>query len=189
MVAIPWLQISYKVPSDPATRRVALWRRLKGMGAVYLRDGVCLLPKTDDHLRRLRIIEHEIDGMGGQAVLLEATGLDRVQDERVVQRFNADRNAEYEEFLGKCRDYDVEIAKETADRHFTYAELEENDQDLTKLKRWLEKIRHLDFYGAPLAREARDGLARCEAILEEFSQRVFAARDERPPDNAEEEWS
>lgn len=156
------------------------------MGAVYLRDGVCLLPKTDDHLRRLRMIEHEIGEMGGEAVLLEASGLDRVQEERVVQRFNADRNAEYEEFLGKCRDYEAEIANETAKRHFAYAELEENDQDLTKLKRWLEKIGRLDFYDAPLAQDARDRLVRCEALLEEFSQQVFAARDERPPDDAEE---
>lgn len=187
MVAVSWLQISYKVPPEPATRRVALWRRLKGMGAVYLRDGVCLLPKTDDHLRRLRMIENEIGEMGGEAVLLEATGLDRVQEERVIERFKADRNAEYEEFLGKCRDYEAEIARETAGRHFTFAELEENDQDLTKLKRWLEKIARLDFYGAPLAHEVEDRLAGCEALLEEFSRHVFAARDERPAGEAEED--
>ncbi|OYV34970.1 MAG: chromate resistance protein ChrB [Rhodospirillales bacterium 20-64-7] len=186
MVSITWLQITYKVPPEPATRRVTLWRRLKGMGAVYLRDGVCLLPKTDDHLRRLRMIENEVGEMGGEAVLLEAIGLDRVQEERVVQRFNTDRNAEYEEFLGKCRDYEAEMAKETAARHFTYAELEENDQDLAKLKRWLEKIGRLDFYGAPLAQEARARLDRCETLLEEFSQQVFAARDERPAGDAEE---
>jgi len=187
VVAESWLQISYKVPPDPATRRVALWRRLKGMGAVYLRDGVCLLPKTDEFVRRLRMIEHEIGQMGGDAVLLETTGLDRTQQERVVQRFNADRNGEYEEFLGKCRDYEAEIAKETAVRHFTYAELEENDQDLIKLRRWIEKIGKLDFYGAPLAQVSRERLSECEGLLEGFSQQVFAARDERLPDEAEEE--
>lgn len=189
MVSIIWIQLSYKVPSEPTARRVAIWRRLKGMGAVYLRDGVCLLPKTDDHLRRVRIIEHEIAEIGGEAVLLEANGLDRTQEEKVVERFNADRNAEYQEFLSKCRDYEAEIAKETAERHFTFAELEENDQDLTKLKRWLEKINRLDFYHAPLLREAKDGLARCEALLEEFSLQVFAARDERTPNDIEDRES
>lgn len=186
MIQNAWFLLTYKVPPEPSAKRIALWRRLKGMGAVYLRDGVCLLPKTDDHLRRLRIIENEVAEIGGEAVLLEATGLDHVQEERVVQRFNADRNAEYEEFLGKCRDYEAEIAKEITEQHFTYAELEENDQDLTKMKRWLEKISRLDFYGAPLAQEVSDRLAGCEALLEEFSQQVFAAREERAAGDTEE---
>jgi hypothetical protein len=189
MVLFTWLQISYKVPSEPGTRRVALWRRLKGMGAVYLRDGVCLLPRNDDHLRRLRMIEHEIIEMGGEAVLLETTALDSVQEDRVVQRFNADRNAEFEEFLGKCRDFEAEIAKETANQHFTYAELEENDQDVTKLKRWLAKIVALDFYGAPLGGQARSHFEHCTVLLDEFSAQVFAAREERPQTEGEEDGS
>jgi hypothetical protein len=186
MVTLQWLQISYKVPPEPATKRVALWRRLKSMGAVYLRDGVCLLPNTNGHLRRLRMIENEISEMGGEAVMLKAAGIDLGQEERVVRRFNADRNAQYEEFLGKCRDYKAEIDKEIAQNNLSYAELEENEQDLTKLKRWLEKIVRLDFYGTPLAQDARTGLAECEALLEEFSQQVFAARDERAGGEAEE---
>lgn len=58
-----WLLLTYKVPAEPAKKRVALWRRLKGMGAVYLQNGVCLLPKTDDHARRLKMIENEISEM------------------------------------------------------------------------------------------------------------------------------
>ena len=40
-----------KCPPEPASKRIALWRRLKGMGAIYLQNGVCLLPKTDDRKR------------------------------------------------------------------------------------------------------------------------------------------
>ena len=54
MVAQPWLLLTYKIPPEPSKKRVAIWRRLKGMGAVYLQSGVCLLPKTDDYVRRLR---------------------------------------------------------------------------------------------------------------------------------------
>ena len=43
-----------------ASKRVALWRRLKGLGAVYLQNGVCLLPKTDDHVRRLKMLENDV---------------------------------------------------------------------------------------------------------------------------------
>src|SRR5438445_430154 len=60
MVLQSWLILTYKVPPEPAAKRIALWRRLKGMGAVYLQNGVCLLPKTDDHVRRLKMLENDI---------------------------------------------------------------------------------------------------------------------------------
>lgn len=173
-----WLLLTYKVPPEPAKKRIALWRKLKGMGAVYLQNGVCLLPKTDDHTRRLKIIENEIHEMAGESVLLETVALDRAQADKVLARFKADRDEEYAEFLDKCKDFEAEIAKETAASHFTYAELEENDVDLKKLQTWLEKITKLDFYGATLAAEAAERLKGCEALLDTYAQRVYEAHEE-----------
>jgi hypothetical protein len=173
-----WLLIAYKVPPEPAAKRVAMWRRLKGMGAVYLQNGVCLLPRTDDHARRLKMIENDVAEMGGDAVILETVALDRVQQDRVVARFKADRDDAYREFIDKCDDFEAEIAKETAVRHFTYAELEENDLDLKKLQGWLEKIRKLDFYGGGLAGAAAERLQGCENLLDQYAQQVFDAHDE-----------
>jgi len=144
-----WLLLTYKVPPEPAAKRIALWRRLKGMGAVYLQNGVCLLPNTDDHVRRLKMLENDVAGMGGEAVILETVALDRAQE-----------------------------AKEVAINKFTYAELEEEDTDLKKLQGWLEKIRKLDFYGGTLADEAADRLRACEVLLDGYAQRVFDAHDE-----------
>jgi hypothetical protein len=173
-----WLLLVYKVPPEPARKRVALWRRLKGLGAVYLQSGVCLLPKSDDHVRQLKIVENEVAEMAGEAVILETVALDRAQQEKVLARFKADRDEEYREFLDKCDDFEREVAKEEAAEHYTYAELEENDVDLKKLQGWLDKIRRLDFYGAPLRTEAEQRLKACEAVLDAYAQRVFDAHDE-----------
>ena len=173
-----WLLLSYKVPAEPAAKRVALWRRLKGMGAVYLQNGVCLLPKTDDHARRLKMLENDIREMSGEAVILAAVALDRLQEEKVVARFKADRDDAYREFIDKCDDFETEIAKETAAQHFTYNELEENDIELKKLQGWLEKINKLDFYGGGLATDAAARLKECESLLDTYAQRVFDAHDE-----------
>ncbi len=178
MVTQPWLLLTYKVPPEPAAKRVALWRRLKGMGAVYLQNGVCLLPKTDDHARRLKMLENEVAEIGGDAVILETVALDRAQEEKVVARFKADRDEAYRELIDKCDDFEAEIAKETTAQHFTYPELEENDVDLKKLQVWFEKIRKLDFYSAERAAEAAERLQGCERLLDAYAQRVFEAHDE-----------
>ena len=178
MKSNPWLLLTYKVPPEPAKKRVALWRRLKGMGAVYLQNGVCLLPKSDDHVRRLKMLENDIAEMEGEALILETIALDRSQEEKVLARFKADRDEEYKEFLDKCDDFEREVAKEEAANHYTYAELEENDVDLKKLQGWLDKIKKLDFYGATLRATAEERLRGCEAILDAYAQRVFDAHEE-----------
>ena len=178
MDEIAWLLLTYKIPPEPAAKRIAVWRRLKGMGAVYLQNGVCVLPKTDDHVRRLKMLENEIAGAGGDSVILETVALDRAQEGKVVARFKAERDEAYEEFIDKCDDFEREVAKEITARHYTYAELEENDVDLKKLQGWLAKIEKLDFYGGERAEEARGRLKGCEAVLDDYARRVFDAHDE-----------
>lgn len=103
-------------------------------------------------MRRLKMLENDIAGMGGEAVILETVALNRAQEDKVVACFKKDRDEQYREFIGRCADFEAEIAKERATNKFTYAELEEEDTDLKKLQSWLEKIGKLDFYGGTLAR-------------------------------------
>ncbi|GHE02802.1 ChrB domain-containing protein [Defluviimonas sp. 20V17] len=173
-----WLLLTYRVPAEPSSRRVGLWRRLKGLGAIYLQNGVCLLPRTDDHLRRLKILENEIAGMEGDCVLMQAVGLDPAQEQKLISRFQADRDDQYREFLGKCDAFEAEIDKEIRIEKFTYAELEEEDAEFRKLERWLEKIRKLDFHAAPLAGTAQERLTACKARLDDYAKKVFDAHDE-----------
>jgi len=175
---ISWLLLTYKVPPDPPRGRVALWRKLKGMGAVYLQSGLCLLPNTDDHVRRLKMIENDIAELNGEAVILETLPLNRTQEQKVVARFKKDRDEDYTEFLDKCGDFEREVAKEIVANHYTYAELEENDVDLKKLQSWLTKIEKLDFYGGEKAAEARARLNDCEKVLDDYAKRVFDAHEE-----------
>lgn len=178
MDPIDWLLLAYKVPPEPTAKRVTLWRRLKGLGAVYLQSGVCLLPRTDEHLRRLKMLEQDIAAMDGESVLLQTVALDAAQQDKVLARFRADRDDQYREFLGKCEAFEREIAKEIAIEKFTYAELEEEDAEARKLEAWLEKIQKLDFYDAPLAEAAKTKLEVCKAALDGYAQRVFDAHDE-----------
>ena len=174
----PWIMMLYKAQIPSGSRRVALWRRIKALGAVYLQSGVCLLPNTRENLRRIRLIENEIVEAGGEVFLMESSGLDRVQSDRLADRFNQERDEAYHEFIERCQGFEDEIVRERAAGKFTYAELQENEEDLAKLKTWLEKIRRLDVLGASLAEEAAERLAACESLLDEFAEQVFEAQHE-----------
>lgn len=178
MTQLSWLLLTYKVPPEPASKRVALWRKLKGIGAIYLQNGVCLLPKTDDHVRRLKMLENDISEAQGDAVILETVALDPAQETKVLTRFKAERDEAYIEFIDKCDDFEREVAKEVTASHYTYAELEENDVDLKKLQGWLAKIHKLDFYNADRAAEALQRLKGCEAVLDDYARKVFDSHDE-----------
>jgi len=178
MSAITWLLFTYKIPPEPSSKRIAVWRKLKGMGAVYLQNGVCLLPKTDHHIRQVKMLENDISAIKGTCVILETVALDKAQEGKVVTRFMADRDDGYEEIIDKCDDFEAEVAKEITANHYTFAELEENDVDFKKLQGWLAKIQALDFYGAPRAAEAEKRVRKCESILDDYAKRVFHAHEE-----------
>jgi len=74
----------------------------------------------------------------------------------------------------------AEIAEETAAAHFTYAELEENDEDLTKLRSWLGKVEARDMLGAASAGQARAAVAECAEALDKFAGQVYAADGDSP---------
>jgi hypothetical protein len=92
--------------------------------------------------------------------------------------FQAARNDEYEEIVDKCHDFLAGLKKEYVDNHFSYAELEENEVDLVKLRNWLARVRERDAFGAQGRQPAEAELSRCEEELERYAARVYAEEAE-----------
>jgi tRNA threonylcarbamoyladenosine modification (KEOPS) complex Cgi121 subunit len=170
--AIRWLVLVYRIPSEPSRLRAGVWRKLKGHGAIYLQSSAAALPASPASERAMRSLRNEIVQIGGTAQLLDATAL--VGERDIVAAFNAARDEEYAEILARCDDFLAEIDDETAKEHFTYAELEENDEDLTKLKGWLAKVVDRDALAASRRPSAQTALQRCEEALAGFAERVYA---------------
>ena len=55
-----WLVLIYRIPSEPTRLRATVWRRLKGLGAVYLQNSVATLPAGSASERALRKLRREI---------------------------------------------------------------------------------------------------------------------------------
>ena len=171
-----WLVLIYRVPSEPTRLRAAVWRRLKSLGAIYLQNSAAALPASMTAERALRKLRSEILDMSGTAVLLSCAVL--AGEQEVVAAFQAARDDEYEEIADKCEDFLGQVRKEYVAEHFTYAELEENEVDLVKLRNWLAKVTERDVFGSSGRQAAEQGLAVCEQTLEEYAARVYAEEAE-----------
>lgn len=167
-----WLVLVYRIPSEPTRLRATVWRRLKALGAIYLQNAVAALPAGPQNERAMRKLHHEVLQMGGTAVLFSAAAL--AGDDAVTQAFQAARSDEYEEIVDRCDGFVAEVEKEFANAHFSYAELEENEVDHTKLVNWLARIKRRDVFGAPGREQAETAVAHCEQVLEGYAARVYA---------------
>ncbi len=175
-----WLVFVYKVPSEPSRYRVQVWRKIKATGAVYLQNSVCILPSCREHEQEFRRLRHEIvEECGGEAYLFKCEHIG--SPDVLAELFNRSRDEEYAEVIHRCREFLAELEEETANRHFTFAELEENEEDLQKLEGWYTKVKKRDFFGSPLGAEVANLLAECRARLDTFANHVFAADDRHVP--------
>lgn len=174
--SLNWILLVYRVPPEPTRLRATVWRRLKGLGAIYLQNSAAALPANPANERALRKLRHEILGMSGTAVLLQCTALAGEAD--ILAAFQAARDDEYEEIVDKCQDFLAQLQKEYQAEHFSFAELEENDVDLTKLRTWFEKVSGRDTFDAAGRKAAEEALAACEESLEAYANQVYAREEE-----------
>ena len=171
-----WLLLVYRVPPEPTRLRAAVWRRIKSLGAIYLQSSAAALPASSGAERALRKLRREIIEMSGTAALLSCRVL--AGEPEVRAAFQAARDDEYEEVVDRCEDFLAQVQKEYDAHHFTYAELEENEVDVVKLRNWLARIRDRDVFGAAGRDAAEQAVARCEKSLEEYAARVYAEEAE-----------
>jgi len=171
-----WLLLIYRVPPEPTRLRSTVWRRIKSLGAIYLQNSVAALPASPAAERALRKLRREILDMSGTAVLLSATVL--ADETGVRNAFQAARDDEYEEIADKCADFLQQVQKEWDASHFTYAELEENEVDLVKLRSWFAKVAERDVFGAAGRTATEQALEACEQSLEAYAARVYAEEAE-----------
>ena len=171
-----WLLLIYRVPPEPTRLRSTVWRRIKSLGAIYLQNSAAALPASAASERALRKLRREILDMSGTAVLLSCEVLAGESD--VHDAFQAARNDEYEEIVDRCEDFLEQVKKEYAGNHFTYAELEENEVDLVKLRNWFAKVRERDAFDAAGRQAAEKALEACTESLEAYAARVYAEEAE-----------
>jgi hypothetical protein len=103
MASVPWILLSSRVPREPTRLRLAIWRRLKRLGAILIHDAVWMLPADVRTREALEWLAEEIEEQGGTVWVWEAAGLSPAQDRVAVERFRQEADARYAEIGASAR--------------------------------------------------------------------------------------
>jgi hypothetical protein len=98
-----WILLSSRVPREPTRLRLAIWRRLKRLGAILIHDAVWILPADAKTREAFEWLAEEIVEQGGTAWIWEAAGVSPAQDRETVARFREEADARYAEIGASAR--------------------------------------------------------------------------------------
>lgn len=173
-----WLLLTYRLPAEPSRSRVAMWRRMRKLGAVYLEEGIWVLPYTEALARAVHELVAEVERHSGSAVAFVARGLTGEQEEKLLARFNQAREEEYAEIIRECQKFLAHIRREAGEQHYEFPEVEELEEDLEKIERWLAQVRERDAFGIETRYVVEQRLQDCRNALDHFTQQVYEQRGE-----------
>jgi hypothetical protein len=166
------------MPPTPTAGRVAVWRLLKKIGAIYLQQSVCVFPDNARLRTELGPVLKRIDEGRGEYHLLPLRQLSAEEDAKLAEQFLEQTEKHYEEIIEDCEvNFTKEIEFETFRKNFTYEEAEEIRAEFDKITRWFERVRERDWFSSPRESDAEAWIEKCERMLEEFEARVYEIQE------------
>ena len=148
-----WLLLAYRLPREPSTPRIAVWRKLKRLGVAQLLDGLVALPLDSRNRERLDWLAEEIIQAGGNASTWIAQPTTVAQERDIARGLAAAIAAQYQEITLEARAAGAELP---GPRRRT----------LGRLRRELDRIRRRDYFPPPERDEAHRAVQRLRTEVE-----------------------
>lgn len=148
--------LAYRLPREPSTPRIALWRKLRRLGAAQLLDGLVALPSDSRTREALEWTAEEVIEAGGEASLWIASPASRTQERALASQMAEAIAQEYRAVAAEARNAarrEVRVRKGT----------------LARLRRELQRIRRRDYFPPPEREEAEAAVAELALALEELA--------------------
>ncbi len=153
MKATSWLLLLYSLPTNRNTERVAVWRRLKKIGAVQIKTSTYLLPDELAQYEQFQWLGQQVRDYGGDSTLVRAQEIEGLTREKVISLFNAARDKEYADLRKALQGFISRRRK--SDAEFAAAELE-------RLTKQFRELRQIDFFDSPRGHDVAMLLRRAE---------------------------
>jgi hypothetical protein len=153
ITANSWLLLLFSLPTNRNTERVAVWRRLKKMGAVQIKTSTYLLPDEPAQYEQFQWLAKQIRDYAGDSTLIRAHEIEGLTKERVIAIFNDARAKDYGELRKSLQSFIARQKKMDA---------EEAGSELERLTRRFREVRPVDFFDSPLGHDVSMLLRRAE---------------------------
>ena len=170
-MSVPLLLLLVGVPPSPSSLRVKVWRRLRSLGAVPLKRSAYLLPDNPDRYEDFQWLAQEVQREGGEATLVRVQQIENVTDADVLKLFHEPRDEEYRQLAARYRKLLQSLDKKSA------AARARVQDELVRLSKDHQRIRDIDFFGAPGGAEVR----RLEEAIAMRTRRPESPRREARP--------
>ncbi|MFL6499355.1 MAG: chromate resistance protein ChrB domain-containing protein [Candidatus Udaeobacter sp.] len=167
MKAGSWLLLLFTLPTNRNTGRVAVWRRLKKMGAVQIKTSTYLLPDEPAQYEQFQWLAQQIRDYGGDSTLVRAQEIEGLTKENVTAMFNDARAEDYAVLRKSIQSFIVRRKRMAA---------EETARELERLTGQFRAIRGMDFFDSARGHETAMLLRRAEG---RSRARPFAVLDVR----------
>ena len=151
---LDWVLLSYRLPREPSTPRITVWRKLRRLGAIQPVDGLVALPADARTKEQLEWVAEEVLDAGGEATVWLGRPGSAADERRLAARMSAAIAEEYRAVLA---------AVDEAGREDS---LSARRRVLARLGRELQRIGRRDFFPPPERDEAYAALRRLAADVE-----------------------
>jgi hypothetical protein len=145
-----WVLLAYRLPREPSTPRIVLWRKLRRLGALQIVDGLVALPADPETTEAFEWLANDVVEAGGEAWTWRGHPGSKAQQQALRERMAVAISAEYRDLLSEA----------------VAAQSEPTRRTLQRLRRELHRIEARD-HGAPKERdEARRAIERLAGLVE-----------------------
>ncbi len=157
-----WVVFSYSLPSTSrSSPRVAVWRRLRALGALSPKGGVYILPDRDECVEAFQWLGQEVEQAKGEALVMRVEQFEGLKDAQLIELFQHARTRDYEELDAQA----VQLEKSVRGRRRPQ-DLSRARDMLAKLRRRRAEIARIDFFDSP---ESARVVSRLTRIAQAFS--------------------
>jgi len=104
--SIDWVLLAYRLPREPSTARVGVWRKLRRLGVVQLVDGLVALPADGRTREQLEWVAEEVTDAGGEATVWLGRPGSRAQERMLAERMAEAVRSDYLAVLAAARGAD-----------------------------------------------------------------------------------
>ncbi len=158
-----WVVFSYSLPSaGRSSPRVAVWRRLRALGAVSPKGGVHVLPARDECVEAFQWLAQEVEQAKGEALLMRVERFEGLSDAQLIALFQEARKEDYAALDERAADLEKNL---TGSRKRDPKDDAPARELLTKLRREYAEIARIDFFTSPAGAQVASRLAKIEEAL------------------------